>query len=302
MVDGGVTFGIYPAPLAAPFRALVERARRAEAMGFDAIWVSDQTPMAYPGIIRFEAWSLLGALARETRRVRLGTLVSQVPLRHPLLLAMAASTVDHASDGRVVLGIGTGGDEADLAGMGLEGLRPRELVERLEEQLVVLDALLRGERVTRDTGAQRTRDAFVEPPLQRPRPPLLVAAQRPRALRVAARHADIWNTLGGQPSAGERLTLDEAVAATQRQVELVEAACREVGRAPATLRRSVFAWRARVLASPDAFAEWVGRYRELGFADFVLWWPTARRGQPEQKDREAVLERIAADVIPVLRR
>ena len=290
----GISFGIYPAPLAAPFEALVARARQAEAMGFDALWVSDQTPMAYPGIIQLEAWSLLGALARETTRMRLGTLVSPAVLRHPLLLAMCVSTVDHASGGRAVLGLGAGGDDADLAGLGLEGLRPAELVDRLEEQLVTIDDLLRGQRVSREAGPDRTRDAFVEPPVQRPRPPILVAAESPRTLRLAARRADVWNTQGGQPMAGDRLTLDEAVAFTRRRVELIEAACRDAGRDPSTLRRSVFAWRARAFASPDAFTEWVGRYRELGFTDFAFWWPRSADGQ-------AVLERVAAEVMPTLR-
>jgi alkanesulfonate monooxygenase SsuD/methylene tetrahydromethanopterin reductase-like flavin-dependent oxidoreductase (luciferase family) len=290
----GISFGIYPAPLAAPFEALVARARQAEAMGFDALWVSDQTPMAYPGIIQLEAWSLLGALARETTRVRLGTLVSPAVLRHPLLVAMCVSTVDHASGGRAVLGLGAGGDDDDLAGLGLEGLRAAELVERLEEQLVTIDGLLRGQRVTRETGPDRTRDAFVEPPVQRPRPPILVAAESPRTLRLAARHADVWNTQGGQPMAGDRLTLDEAVALTRRRVDLIDAGCRDARRDPSTLRRSVFAWRARAFASPDAFTEWVGRYRELGFTDFAFWWPRSADGQ-------AVLERVAAEVMPTLR-
>jgi alkanesulfonate monooxygenase SsuD/methylene tetrahydromethanopterin reductase-like flavin-dependent oxidoreductase (luciferase family) len=294
-----LTFGIYPAPLKAPFESLVERARRAEAVGFDSLWVSDQTPMAYPEVIQLEAWSLLGALARETSRVRLGTLVSPVTLRHPLLLAMCVSTVDHASDGRVVLGMGVGGAEVDLAGVGLEALRTGELVERLEEQVVMVDALLRGEHVTQEKGPHRTRDAFIERPIQEPRPPILVAAQGPRALGVAARHADIWNSMGGQPLKGERVTLDEAVAATRRQVEVLEAACAAAGRDPATLRRSVFAWRAGVWSAADAFAEWVGRYRQLGFEDFIVWWPSLRSARHEQQ--EAVLERVATEIIPTLR-
>lgn len=288
------SFGIYPFPQVAPYGALVDRVRRAEAMGLDSIWVADQTPMAYPRIIHFEAWSLLGALARETTRIRLGTLVTPVILRHPLLLAMSVSTVDHASNGRAVLGIGAGGAREDLAGVGLEELNPSELIDRLEEQLVIVDALLRGETVTREAGPYRTRDAVIERPVQRPRPPLLVAAQGPRALRIAARHADIWNSLGGQPIDGNRLTLEEAVAATRRQVELIEEACREQERDPASLRRSVFAWRAGALSSADAFTEWVGRYRELGFDDFVLGWPAT----PE---REVVLERVVAEIIPGLR-
>jgi alkanesulfonate monooxygenase SsuD/methylene tetrahydromethanopterin reductase-like flavin-dependent oxidoreductase (luciferase family) len=294
VTGGDVSFGIYPGPQVAPFEDLVGRARRAEAMGFDALWVADQTPMAYPKTITLEAWTLLGALARETTRVRLGTLVSPVTLRHPLLLAMCASTADHASGGRAVLGLGIGGDEADLAGVGLDGLRAGELVDRLEEQVIMVDALLRGEHVTRESGPHRTRDAVVQAPVQRPRPPILIAAQAPRAIRVAARHADVWNSMGGQPLAAERLTLDEAVAATRRQVDEVEAACHAVGRAPGTLRRSVFAWRARAFGSVDAFVEWVGRYRELGFSEFVFWWPPT-------PDRAAVLERVAAEVMPGLR-
>ena len=295
-----LTFGIYPAPQAAPFDGLVERARRAEAMGFDGLWVADETPMAYPEIIELEAWSLLGALARETSRIRLGTLVSPVTFRHPLLLAMCVSTVDHASGGRVVLGLGVGGSQADLAGIGAEALRPGELVDRLEEQVVMVDALLRGEHVTREEGPHRTRDAFVPRPVQRPRPPILVAAQGRRALGIAARHADIWNSMGGQPLEGARVTLGEALAETRRQVEALEAACATAGRDPATLRRSVFAWRARIWASPDAFAEWVGRYRELGFSDFSAWWPSLKSERHEQQ--EAVLEHVAAEVIPALRR
>jgi alkanesulfonate monooxygenase SsuD/methylene tetrahydromethanopterin reductase-like flavin-dependent oxidoreductase (luciferase family) len=294
-----LTFGIYPAPLKAPFDNLVERARRAEALGFDSLWVSDQTPMAYPDVIELEAWSLLGALARETSRVRLGTLVSPVTMRHPLLLAMCVATVDHASNGRTVLGMGVGGAEVDLAGVGLEAVRPRELVERLEEQVVMLDALLRGEHVTREVGPHRTRDAFIERPIQEPRPPIVVAAHGQRALGIAARHADIWNTMGGQPLEGERLTLDEAVAATRRQVEVLDAACAAAGRDPATLRRSVFAWRAGVWSATDAFAEWVGRYRELGFEDFTAWWPSLR--STHHAEQEAVLERVASEVIPSLR-
>jgi alkanesulfonate monooxygenase SsuD/methylene tetrahydromethanopterin reductase-like flavin-dependent oxidoreductase (luciferase family) len=295
-----LTFGIYPAPQTGRFDALIERARRAEVMGFDGLWVADETPMAYPEVIQLEAWSLLGALARETSRVRLGTLVSPVTLRHPLLLAMCVSTVDHASDGRAVVGLGVGGSEADLAGIGQEALRPGELVRRLEEQVVMLDALLRGEHVTREDGPHRTRGAFIERPIQEPRPPILVAAQGPRALGVAARHADIWNSMGGQPLEGERLSPQEALDATRRQVELVEAACHATGRDPATLRRSVFAWRAGVWFGADAFAEWVGRYTELGFEDFIAWWPSPR--STHHAEQERVLEHVASDVIPALRR
>jgi len=194
-------FGVYPAPITPPFETLVERARRAEAMGFDGVWVPDQTPMAYPDSITLESWTLLAALARETSRVRLGTLVSQVALRHPLMLAMNVSNVDHASNGRVTLGIGVGGDEADLAGVGEEALRRQDLVDRLDAQVAIIAELLRGDRVTRDEAPYRLRDAVVEPPIQRPRPPIVVAAQGARTVAIAARHAAGCPPRVFQPSA-----------------------------------------------------------------------------------------------------
>ena len=290
----GVTFGVYPAPIRPPFEDLVDRARRAETMGFDTIWAPDQTPMAFPKTITYESWTLLASLARETSRVRLGTLVTQVALRHPLLLAMAVSNVDHASDGRVVLGMGVGGAEADLAGVGLEDLGSRELVARLEASVAAIDALLRGETVTVGDGQFRMRDAVVEPPIQRPRPSMVIAAHGPRTLAIAARHADVWSTLGGQPLDGDRLTTEEAVAKTRGYIDTLEAACAAAGRDPTSLRRSAFAWRANAFASVDAFTDWFGRYRDLGFTDFVFWWPSA-------PDRAAVFERVATEVLPGLR-
>jgi alkanesulfonate monooxygenase SsuD/methylene tetrahydromethanopterin reductase-like flavin-dependent oxidoreductase (luciferase family) len=88
---------------------------------------------------------------------------------------------------------------ADLDGLGASGTPGRELVERLDEQLDSMDRLLRGETVTRETGFHPMRAAWIERPVQSPRPPFLVAAQGPRAIHVAARRADIWNTLGGEP-------------------------------------------------------------------------------------------------------
>ena len=290
-----LTFGIYPLPQAAPYAELAERTRRAEAMGFDTAWLGDETPMAYSGSIHFEAWTALAALARDTSTIRLGTLVTPALFRHPLLNAMAVSTLDHVSGGRAVLGLGAGGVPADLAGMGAGDTSPRELVERLDEQLVQIDRLLRGETVTQQGGHYPTRDARVERPLQRPRPPIVVAAQGPRAIGLAARHADVWNSLGGQPIEGERVSLDAALAVTRRQVELLDEACAREGR---IVVRSVLAFRPGALTSVDAVADWIGRYRELGFTDFVLAWPGTSSGPTTL----AVLERFASDVLPALRR
>jgi len=283
-----LSFGIYAFPQAAPYEQLRQLAQRAEATGFDSLWVADETPMAYPGVIELEAFTLLGALARDTTRIGLGTLVTPPVLRHPLVTAMAATTVDHLSGGRLTLGFGVGGVPADLAGVGQGGVGREELVDRLDEQLDTIDRLLRGETVTRESGFYPTANAVVQRPVQQPRPSILVAAQGPKSIRVAARRADIWNSAGGEPIEGERVGREGAVEKTRRHVELLEEACAEVGRNPKTIRRSVLCWRAGALESTDSLADWVGGYVELGFQEFVFYYP-------DDPSRGAVVDRFVGD-------
>jgi alkanesulfonate monooxygenase SsuD/methylene tetrahydromethanopterin reductase-like flavin-dependent oxidoreductase (luciferase family) len=288
-----LAFGLMAFPQLAPYGRLVQTWQRAEALGFDAVYVADETSMEFPGAIGYEAWSLLGAAARETSRVRLGTLVTPIAFRHPLLLAMSVSTIDHASNGRAMLGIGAGGGEKDEAGVGLR-LTPGERVERLAEQLQVIERLFRGETVTKEDGYYRMREAVIEAPLQKPRPPIVVAGQGPRTIALAARHADVWNSLGGQPPFGDARSADEALAVTRDQVRRLDDACRAIGREPAGIRRSVLVYRHQTWGSPSALADYVARYRELGFDEFVVISPGTREG-------ERVFERVAADVLPALR-
>jgi alkanesulfonate monooxygenase SsuD/methylene tetrahydromethanopterin reductase-like flavin-dependent oxidoreductase (luciferase family) len=294
-------FGMIVFPQANGIDALVERWKRAEAMGFDSIWVADEAPMQFPGLIHYEAWALLGVLARETSRVKIGTAVTSITFRHPLLLAMSASTIDHASAGRLVIGIGAGGSDKGEAGVGVSWT-PRGRADRLEQQVEILDALLRGETVTREDGPYVMRAAQVEPPLQRPRPPIMVAAQGRRGLGVVARFADVWNTLGGQPTHGAGvLPLADAVAETRHQTEALDEACRAIGRDPGQLTRSLFVYRVDPYASMDAFSEIVAAYRPLGITEFILGWPRAL-GAQTLESRERILERLVDGVLPDLRR
>lgn len=294
-MEGGLRFGLMPAPLTAPYAGIVERSRRAVELGFDGLWFADETPMAYPGAISLDAWILMAAIARDVPGPTLGSLVTAAIYRHPLLNAMNVSTLDHVSGGRAVLGMGAGGVPEDLDGLGAGGTPGRELVERLDEQLDSIDRLLRGETVTRDDGHYPMSNAFVEAPIQVPRPPILVAAQGDRAIRVAAARADIWNSLGGQPIEGEALSLDGAIAETRRQMEKVDAACVEIGRDPASIRRSVFTFRSGVYESFDAFETWVGRMLETGIAEFVFIHPG------DDHAAETILERFATTSMPKLR-
>ena len=189
-------FGIFTFSRA-PYAEIARHFRVAEELGFVSAWVNDD--LMVPDYADFEPWTLLGALARDTTRIRLGTMVTAITFRHPTFLAAQVITLDQISDGRVTLGLGSGGPPHPYGAFGHADWSPRERAERLEEQAAILDALLRGERVTREGRHYPVRDAQLPPPVQRPRPPLVIAAHGDRALRVTARYADGWNTLGGQP-------------------------------------------------------------------------------------------------------
>lgn len=270
-------FGImsFTAP---PFEALVQRLREAEVLGFASAWVNDD--ILLPGTDDLEPWTLLGALARETTRLQLGTLVTVITFRHPSFIAAQVITLDHLSGGRAALGFGTGGPPNNYGAFGHDDWSSRERAERLEEQAGILDPLLRGETVTSAGRHYRVREARLPAPVQRPRPPFIVAAYGDRGLRVAARHADGWNSFGGQPyrvaqDPSKRVSLVEAVAETRRLRERLDSFCQEIGRDPSTVRRSVLAYRRVVdpLSSLDAFDEYVGRYREIGIDEISFYWP-----------------------------
>jgi F420-dependent oxidoreductase-like protein len=273
-----------------PFETLVERWRLFEELGFDSVWDCDHfNQPSRPDGPYYEGWTLLAALAAHTRTIRVGVLVSCNTFRHPALLAQQAITVDHVSGGRLELGFGAGWYEGEHERLGLDFPPARELVDRFEEAVAVLDGLLRNESTSFEGRHYRLREAYLRPrPLQRPRPPLTLGAHRPRMLGICARYADSWNSFGTVEEIRERnAILDER--------------CAAVGRAPAEIRRSFYGWASNMSAqglpdpweSTDAFEEVVGLYREAGIDEFLLDQP-----RPEQ---QAVLERVAAEVIPRLR-
>ena len=288
----------------APYGELARHFRVAEALGFASAWVNDD--LMVPDYSDFEPWTLLAALARDTSRIRLGTMVTAITFRHPALLAAQALTVDQIADGRVTVGLGSGGPPHPYRAFSHAEWSSRERVERLEEQAALLAALLRGERVTREGTHYPVRDAQLSPPVQRPRPPLVIAAHGERALRVAARYGDGWNTLGGQPfpeglDPTRRLPLAEVVAVTQRLSERLDAACNEIGRDPATIARSVLALcpNPDPFSSVDAFDEYVGAYAAIGVTELLFYWPPIAHAlgerTPVPAETQARFERIASE-------
>jgi probable F420-dependent oxidoreductase len=219
------------------FQRAAEMARFAESLGFDSIWISDHFFLA---LARYggggepkgslEPLTTLAGLAAVTERIRLGTLVLCTAFRHPAILAKMATGVDLASGGRLDLGVGAGWYEDEFRAFGYRfgGLGSR--FELLEDTLIVLGLLFGEGPATYEGRHTLLREAYNRPrPAQEPRPPIWLGAKGgPRALRLAARHADGWNTVWKwTPEA-----YSERVRAAHR-------VCEEEGRDPATLRLSV---------------------------------------------------------------
>lgn len=270
-----------------PWSAMVERWRLVERLGFDSCWLPDHlVPPFGAGGPFFEAWTLLAALATQTERVRIGVLVSCNTFRHPSLLAKQAATVDHVSGGRLELGLGAGWFETEHEMFGIELPEPAELVGRFREAVEVIDLLLRRDTATYDGRYYRLREAPFHPaPIQRPRPPLTLGAHGPKMLRIVAEYADRWNSTGTVAQMGDRnRILDEQ--------------CAMVGRDPRDILRSHLYVPAllpdeRPWDSLDAYHDFIGRFREAGVTEFVM--------HPPPDERLDLLERVAAEVLPVLR-
>ena len=173
--------------------AVLAYARLAEELGLDSVWVCDHFVSEPPGSPPegiHEGWTILSALAAATSNVEVGQLVMCSSFRNPALLAKMATTADEVSAGRLVLGLGAGWYDPEHVAFGYPIDRR---VDRFEEALQIVTSLLRGERVTFEGRFHHVRDAVLLPPPGR-QIPILVAANRPRMLRLTARYADAWNT------------------------------------------------------------------------------------------------------------
>ncbi len=209
-------------------------AATAEAVGFDGYFRSDHflkmgSVDGRPGPT--DAWITLAGLARETSRIRIGTLVTSATFRHPGPLAIAVAQVDAMSGGRVELGLGTGWYEAEHQSYGIPFPPLGERYDRLEEQLMVITGLWRtppGETFSYAGRMYSIVDSPALPkPVQRPAPPVIVGGLGARRTpRLAARYADEFNTSFSRPEHSAQL------------YSAAQMACERVGREPATLRLS----------------------------------------------------------------
>ena len=235
---------------------ILAMATTAEAIGFDALWISDHVGFGDPDGAwsgAWESWTLLSALAAATTRVRLGTYVSAAPFRNPALLAKMAETLDEVSGGRMILGLGAGWNEAEFRAFGFPFERR---FDRFEDGLRIITSMLRTGRADHDGHLDSAHGAVNKP--RGPRPaglPVMVGAAGPRMLRLTAELADEWNAGMRSP---EDLT---------PMLAAVDAACATAGRNPKTLTRS-----AETLVDTGAgfdresVVARLGRYADLGIS------------------------------------
>jgi F420-dependent oxidoreductase-like protein len=201
-----------------------------EAAGWDSLWLddhllSDEGDWHAP---KLEGWTSVAAVAVLTQRVRLGLLVSANTFRAPGLTAKLATTLDHLSGGRAVLGLGAGWFEREHDAFGLDfGSGFGERLDRLDEATGLIRRLLDGETVTHEGPVYTIRDAVCAPrPVQARLPILIGGAGKTKTLRTTARYADIWNTYGSPERMAELgAVLDER--------------CAEAGRPPGNIERTV---------------------------------------------------------------
>jgi len=213
-----------------PYDTIRAVAQKAEADGFDSIWLADHLLYRNPGEPTrgiWECWTILAALAEATQRVEIGTLVLCNSFRNPAILAKMATTADEVSHGRLILGVGAGWNEPEYQAFGLPF---DHRVDRFEEALQILKPLLREGHV--DFAGQYYQARNCDNVPRGPRsegPPLMVGGEGPRMLKLTAKYADLWNTgYMGKPE-----TMAEPLAK-------IEATCREIRRNPATVGITAF--------------------------------------------------------------
>jgi F420-dependent oxidoreductase-like protein len=226
-----IRFGIQTPIEGATFEALAHHWQVAEQLGYDTAWLDDHFygVMTPPEDASLECWTLMAALARETSRIRFGTLVVCNNYRHPPLVAKMAASLDHLSGGRLEFGLGAGWYEQEYTGYGYEFPPVGKRLAQLDEALEICKRMWTEERATFEGRHYRVQKAWCNPkPVQKPYPPIMIGGGGEKVLlRIVARHADCWN-FGG------------SVEEFRGKIAVLDQHCRGVGRDPAAIERSWF--------------------------------------------------------------
>ncbi len=264
-----------------PWVTIKAMAQRAEAMGFDTVWVADELLWRVPSWPGPRGWwecvSMAGAVAASTSTIGIGTWVLSALHRNPGLTVKIAETLDEISDGRFLFGLGAGhaGDQGATFGYAED-----KTVSRYEDALEIILPALRGESVSWNGRYHSARDLEIRP--RGPRPgqiPVMLGAHGPRTMRLAARHADIWSAFATESSLPEWF---------EPMLARLEEACADVGRDPGTLGRSIGVFveatdersaeetglGVPISGPPAEIAETIARFEEIGATRIeVMLWP-----------------------------
>lgn len=253
-----------------------------DTLGYDTAWVFDHFLPIFsdPTGPCMEGWTALAALAMATKKVRLGTMVTGNTYRHPAVLAKMAATVDIVSGGRLILGVGAGWFELEHQEYGMLFRTIGARLQRLDEALEVVKLLWSEERANFRGKHYELREASFNPkPLQRPRPPILVGATGEKvALKIVAKHADMWNSFG-------------APEVFRHKIAILDGYCREFGRDPGAIEKSVLV-SAASSAGPFAISDarrQIDEYVAAGVTHIIF--------SVYSKDRDWI-RRFAQEIIP----
>lgn len=300
-------FSVWPSPGRSTDEVLA-LAKMADDDGWFGFWYADHY-MPNTGDESFEAgdvhecWSVLPAVAALTSRIRLGPLVAPTSVHHPALLANRAATLDHVSNGRMVLGLGAGWQINEHRAYGIELEAPRQRVDRFEEAMEITRSLLDNDRTNFSGTHYEITDAPSDPKPIQAKLPILVGTGGKRMLRITARFAQEWNTWGAPELAAEKW-VDFA------------AACEAVGTDIASMHTSVQAlvvltddadkvaklkagdMGPRTIAgSNDQIVDELGRYAATGYDEFIV--PDFAFGDTTEA-RFAAFEKFNTEIAPQL--
>lgn len=291
---------------------LMDAARRAETLGYDSVWTADRiitpweinTPYPYSADQRFivppdipflEPLTCLAFLAGGTQTVSLGMSVLVMPYRHPLHWAKIATTIDHLSKGRLILGVGVGWMVEEFDALGAP-FKERGAVA--DEQLEVVDRLWRDDRPSFTGRYYRFQEVgFAPKPLQTPRVPLWIGGEGERAQRRAARYGDAWFPYFVRITPRELAARFDNVrrwaAEAGRDPDRIRLACClpiELSREPLPQEED------RLRGSPEQLARALKAYQAIGVEHIALQFMVPR--WPERLEQ---IERFAGEVMPALR-
>lgn len=319
-MDKPVTIGVHIVQEHMDYSGIRKVCRAAEDLGFDSVTLMDHFRPYYPpktGNL-MECWTTLGALAMETKRVKIGVSVTCASYRNPAVLAKIAACLDHVSKGRLKFGIGAGWFQEEAQEYGIHFGRPKERIERLREAVEIIRKMWVEDEASFHGKYYRINRAVCNPkPVQKPYPPIIIGGAREKMLKLIAELADGWNTFGSL----ERY---------RRRLNILKGYCEEIDRDWKEIELSWGAWvilssdrskiaefkppyiktlddfiDAYLIGTPDHCTEKMCSLIDMGVSDFDLVFPDtyySPRGEYPQTPSLQTMERFAEAILPHFRR